>query len=96
MLCEIDPPIVGQPYGLGGQDIHRVVIASRHSGHSIFAISDWPAYVHVARLARNISDDKFAIAENDIESIGWAEGYTSKRSVRCAHEQWKASVARME
>lgn len=84
MLCEVDPPIVGQPYGLGGQDMHRDVIASRHSGYSIFAISDWPAYVHVARLIRDVSDDKFVIAENDIESIGWAEIYESSAAAKAS------------
>lgn len=77
MLCEIDPPIVGQPYGLGGQDIYRIVVASRHDGYSVFAINSWPTYVHIARLARNISDDEFTLAERDIESIGWGEIYES-------------------
>lgn len=84
MLCEIDLPIVGQPYGLGGQDIHRIVIASRHSGYSLFAINDWPVYVHVARLTRNLSDDKFVIAENDIKSIGWGEVYDSSAAAKAS------------
>lgn len=84
MLCEIDPPIGGQPFGLGGQDIHRIVIASRHSGYSIFTINDWPAYVHVARLTRDISDDKFIIAENNIEPIGWAEAYESSAAAKAS------------
>lgn len=84
ILCETDPPIVGQAYGLGGQDIHRIVIASRHSGYTLFAINDWPVYVHVARLTRDISDDKFVIAENDIKSIGWAEVYESSAAAKAA------------
>lgn len=77
MICEVDPPIMGQPYGLGGQDIHRIAIASRHSGYSVFVINDWPAYVHVARLTHGFPGDKFVIAEDEIESIGWAEVYES-------------------
>jgi hypothetical protein len=84
MLCEIDPPIVGQSYGLGGQDIERIIIASRHAGYSLFAIKGWPAYVHVARLIHNIPDDKFAIAENHIESIGWAEVYESSTAAKAS------------
>lgn len=82
MLCEIEPPIIGQPYGLGGKNMHRIVIASRHSGYSIFTINDWPIYVHVARLIRSISDNKFAIKSNDIESIGWAEVYESATAAK--------------
>lgn len=77
MLCEVDPPILGQSYGLGGQDIQHVVLASRHAGYSIFAVDDWPRYVHVARLTRDVADDEFVIAKGDIESVGWAEIYGS-------------------
>lgn len=84
MLCEIDPPIVGQPYGLGGHELHGIVIASRHSGYSIFSIDDWPAYVHVALLARSDSDTTFVIADSDIESIGWAELYESSAAAKAS------------
>jgi hypothetical protein len=73
MLCEIDPPILGQSYGLGAKDINQIVIASRHAGYSIFDIKEWPAYVHVARLSRDIARDQFVLEEEDIKSIGWAE-----------------------
>ncbi len=82
LLCEIEPPILGQPHGLGGQDIHRVVLASRHAGYSVFSIKDWPVYVHVARLTCDDFGDKFIIAENDIESIGWAEIYESSAAAK--------------
>jgi hypothetical protein len=77
ILCDIEPPIVGQSYGLGGQDINQVIVAHRHAEYTLFAINKWPAYVHVARLTCNIPNDKFTIAESDIETIGWAEIYDS-------------------
>jgi hypothetical protein len=82
MICEIAPPILGQPFGLGTQDIHEIIIASRHGGHSIFSIKEWPAYVHVARLTSHVVNDKFVITEGDIESIGWAEIYESSASAK--------------
>lgn len=84
MLCEIDPPIIGQPYGLDGQDINRIVIAGRHAGYSLFVINDWPAYAHVARLTDDVSDDKFVIVENDIEPIGWTEVYESSAAAKAS------------
>lgn len=77
MLCEIAPTLIGQPYGLGERDINEIIIASRHREYSIFSINEWPVYVHVARLTSDMPIDKFTIAENDIESIGWAEMYES-------------------
>ena len=79
MLCEIAPPIMGQPFGLGGQNIHEIIIASRHAGYSIFSINEWPVYVHVAKLTSDAVSDKFTISKNDIESIGWAEIYEPGR-----------------
>ncbi|MGQ0592132.1 MAG: enhanced serine sensitivity protein SseB C-terminal domain-containing protein [Gammaproteobacteria bacterium] len=82
MLCEIAPPILGQSYGLGKQDIHEIIIASRHAGYSIFSIKEWPVYVHVARLTSDAVSDKFIIAKDDIESIGWAEIHESSASAK--------------
>ena len=82
MICEIAPPILGQPFGLGTQDIHEIIIASRHAGYSIFSVKEWPVYVHVARLTSDAVSDKFAITEGDIESIGWAEIHESSASAK--------------
>lgn len=86
ILCDLDPPIVGQPYGLGAYDLNQVVIASRFAKCTIFAIDEWPAYVHVARMSRKIRDDKFSISASDIVSIGWAEIYDSLTSARASFQ----------
>ena len=85
MLCEIKPAIVGQPYRLGAEDLDYILIASRHAGHSIFAVAEWPVYVHVARVAVGLAVDQFTISKNDIETIGWAEIYDSSQSASASH-----------
>ena len=50
LLIKIDPPIIGQKYGLGGKDIDKVLVFTRHVGASLFPINKWPVYVHIARL----------------------------------------------
>lgn len=80
MLCSIEPPIIGQPYGLGDQDIQEIILANRHDKHSIFVVREWPVYVHLARLLRNIPTGEFLILEKDIKSIGWGEIHDSKGS----------------
>lgn len=72
MLCDIIPPIIGQPFGLGAKNIAQVVFASRHGGYSIFSIQEWPMYVHVARPLSDLSE-KFSITETDLQLIGWGE-----------------------
>lgn len=78
LLCEIDPPFIGQRYGLGGRDIDRVMMAVRHRGRSLFPIGEWPAYVHVARLTVEIGDHQFVVERNDFKSMIWAELYDSR------------------
>jgi hypothetical protein len=47
MLVSIEPPLIGQQFGLGGHDVSRLIIAPRHRGVSLFPISEWPVHVHV-------------------------------------------------
>ena len=77
LLCEIDPPILGQGFGLGSRDIHQVVLASRHVGYSIFNISEWPSYVHVAWLPTDVGE-KFSLSAGDVTEIGWGELYKNR------------------
>jgi hypothetical protein len=75
MLVWIDPPIVGQPYGSGGDDISDLVLAARHIGDSLFSISDWPVAVHVYRPLKMPVPDVLML--EDIGSMVWAYVYPS-------------------
>ena len=50
MLVEIDPPLVGQYFGLGGKDITTLLLSTRHKGFSLFPPTSWPMDVYVARI----------------------------------------------
>lgn len=86
VLCYIDPPIIGQPYGLGGKDIEFVLLASRHEGFSISPVTQWPGYVHVARIKGSPPYDEAEYQKDQVEEIGWGEIYSSseeaEKSVR--------------
>ena len=49
-LVLIEPPLIGQPYGLGDRDIDRVLLATRHAGRTLFPVTEWPALVYVIRV----------------------------------------------
>lgn len=63
MLIGIDPPLIGQPYGLGGEDIYKLIIATRHQGETLYPIKRWPVFVHVARILAG-DPEKQDIIEN--------------------------------
>lgn len=82
MLIEIDPPLIGQKYGLGGRDINHVIISPRHQGSSLFPISEWPTFVHVARPLIDNIENCDVLAENEFELIAWAEIYQTEEEAR--------------
>jgi hypothetical protein len=51
LLVKVEPPIIGQPYGLGGRDIDTLLVATRHKGDSLFPIKEWP----VVRACRSFA-----------------------------------------
>jgi hypothetical protein len=82
LLVKIDPPLIGQKYGLGGRDIDLVLIAPRQQGGSLFPINEWPLYVHVARLLIENPEDRDTLHPNEFESIAWAELYRTEEDAR--------------
>lgn len=83
LLVTVDPPIVGQRYGLGSEDIDRVVLATRHEEASLFPISSWPVFVHLARLMREPAEGD-TLTIDDLEEIGWAEIYRTEKDAQAA------------
>jgi hypothetical protein len=82
LLVKVDPPIIGQPYGLGGRDIDTLLIATRHKGASLFPIKEWPVFVHVARLLIESPEQREQIHDNEFQSIAWAELYRTEQDAR--------------
>lgn len=82
LLVKIDPPVIGQKYGLGGLDIEEVIIATRHVGDTLFPISKWPLAVHVARLLNKLSENANELADNEFEQLAWAELYPNEEAAR--------------
>ena len=82
LLIKIEPPLIGQKYGLGDRDIDLVLIAPRHQGGSLFPINEWPLCVHVARLLIENHEDRDVLRGDEFESIAWAELYRTEEDAR--------------
>jgi hypothetical protein len=82
LIVEIDPPLSGQKFGLGDGKIRHVIVAPRHQGSSLFPISEWPVFVHVARLLTDNLEHPDKIEECDFESIAWAELYRTENDAK--------------
>lgn len=78
LLIAVEPPIIGQKYGLGDKDIDFLIIATRHADTSLFPVSEWPLYVHIAYpLIENVEFIS-SILLKDIKLIAWGELYQTK------------------
>jgi hypothetical protein len=76
LVVEIDPPLAGQRYGRGEENINVVVMATRHEGQNMFPVSEWPLSVHVALLARHLDlGTTDMLSDDDIELVGCGELY---------------------
>lgn len=79
LLIEIDPPLNGQPFGLGERNIAQVIVATRHQGASLFPINEWPVFVHVARLIVPY-EGQDVVMNDEWEAIAWAELYATEEA----------------
>jgi hypothetical protein len=79
LLIRIDPPLVGQWYGLGGRDIDKVIVATRLQGGSLFPILEWPVFVHVARPLIEHPEQRDQLANDELENIMWGELYPTEQ-----------------
>jgi hypothetical protein len=80
LLVRIDPPLIGQTFGLGGCDIHEVVLATRHLGDAL-PPNQWPLFVHVARPLVAL-EGRDVVHEGELEPIAWAELYQTEVAAR--------------
>lgn len=72
MLVEIDPPLIGQSFGLGRKDITQLIISGKHQGDSLFPTTAWPLSVYVARILDDSIVKSLSFTRGQVELIAWA------------------------
>jgi hypothetical protein len=73
MLVGIDPPLIGQPFGLGANDITALILSTRHEGFSLFSLEEWPINVYVARISDTNVLDAECFEREQVQLIAWGE-----------------------
>jgi hypothetical protein len=77
MLVEIDPHLPGQQFGLGEKGISLLILSTRHVGHSLFPITEWPCYVYVARILDDSIVASGSFSASQVELIAKGTLYRS-------------------
>jgi hypothetical protein len=75
MLIAVEPPVIGQPFGLGGNDIYWLVLGTRWQGQTLFPVSEWPAHVYVLRLLSDSVLPQHEFDEHQTQLIHWGVLY---------------------
>lgn len=73
LVIKVEPPLIGQKYGLGGKDIDVLVVAPRHQGVTLFPIRNWPVAVYVLRPLVDPSLLRGNVPREWLKLIAWAE-----------------------
>jgi hypothetical protein len=77
-LVLIEPPLIGQPYGLGDRDIDTVLLATRHVGRTLFPVTEWPAFVYVIRILDGSILETKTFSSDQVQMIRWAILYKDR------------------
>ena len=78
MKIAIEPPLIGQPFGLGQNDISELLIAARWKGFSLYPVNQWPLSVYVIRIIDpSILQEKY-FRKDQVQLIAWAMLYKTR------------------
>jgi hypothetical protein len=71
MLIEIEPALIGQPFGLAREDITQLIISTRFQGETLYPITQWPVSVYVSRILDETILRTLLFDKNQVELIAW-------------------------
>jgi hypothetical protein len=77
-LVTIDPPIHREIYNTN-IDLSEIVLASRLDNASLFPVTEWPVYVYICLLKKDLADDLVFIEKDDFSIIDWGVVYPSEQ-----------------
>ena len=82
LLVKVEPVIIGQPYGLGSDDLSELLLSTRLNGHSLFPVKEWPCHVYITRLLDHRGLENQAFDSGQVEMIGWGTIFRDEEEAR--------------
>jgi hypothetical protein len=85
LLVHIDPSLIGQPYGFGGEDFAHLVLAARHAETPLMPVMAWPTAVYVCKLLIPQQEAlSSGIDSHALKVLGWGEIYDTAEAANAA------------
>ena len=91
LKAEVEPPITGQPYGLGDFDPTTAYFADRVESSaredSIKTLKKFPIYAHAFLVKRRNQTEVRSL--EDLQNVSWVTLYDSEEAALKAIEHWE-------
>lgn len=82
----INPPMIGQRFGLGDKDITHLILFTRHRDATLSPISEWPLYVYVLRALDDAIFQHGRFNKEEVEEIAWGALYRTFEEAKAASQ----------
>lgn len=92
MLVRVEPPVIGQNYGLGSEDISHLILTAKYEGVSLFPIKEWPCHVYVSRILSDSVISALKFTASQIEVIAWGIIFRNFDEAREHAKQFKCII----
>ena len=83
LLVRVAPPFEGKEYGRRSDEtIDHVLLCTRHRGHSLFPVREWPEHVYVATVDLGVLAEATSFRSNQATLIAWGLIYPTEDQAR--------------
>lgn len=84
VLVNVEPPVIGQPFGLGGKDLRSLVLAARWKG-TAFEQGFYPMPVLIYRITKPVAGHE-VVPNSHINLEAWGEVYPTREDAEHAKD----------
>lgn len=70
LVIAIEPPAIGQAFGLGGEDVEVLAVSPAHAGKSLTPRPELPMDVHLLLVDEPWDGDADALTRDDLRLVG--------------------------
>lgn len=78
LWVRVDPPVIGQPYGLGNRDIADLLLLPHYEGTSLFPMSKFPLPVYIFRALDDGIFKDLPASSKYLQLAAWGEIYQTR------------------
>jgi hypothetical protein len=87
LWVRVDPPVIGQTYGLGEQDLSDLLLLPHFERASLFPISQYPMPVYILRALEQGVFQGLPLSADKLGLAAWGELYDSRRKAEAVAKQ---------